>query len=320
MYDFENSPRVSAFSGYKSAVPDKIVTLLRCLTTDKYKDEVERYRNSNNASERKRIKSGLPCITVSGIFSIRDESEIVRHSGCICLDIDGKDQADQQIDWEAMKELIGETFDSVYFVGLSIGGNGIYIVAKIRNPKYHKMHYRALAKEIESATGLKVDPACCDIPRLRGASYDPTPYHNANATQYNKVLRSERKSENGVRKSQTDRNRQNVEDATRLLCEYKIDITEKYKNWLKIAVAIYDEFGEDGRKYFHLISCIYEGYYEEDCDRMYDKAETWGTDVRIKTFFYFCKKHGIIYRKGGMAYDPTIIEKKQARDNLKKQI
>lgn len=311
IYDFKNAPLVSAYDSYNSPIPNKTVNLLKALTTDKYMDEALRYRNSGNDRERKQIKSSLPCITVSGIFKSRSESDIVKHSYFMCIDIDGKDQIEEWIDWEAMKKLIGELFGCVYFIGLSISGNGIFIIVKMRNPLYHKMHYRAFAKEISEATGLKVDMSCSDIARLRGASYDPFPYYNANPTQYNKVMINEPKRPKKTNsKSQMEKTRENVEAAIKLINTHKIDITNEYQAWLKIALAIYDAFGEEGRGYFHLISSIYAGYREDDCDTMYDKCETWGTDVRIETFFYLCKIHGIVNSKGGMVYDPSIITDK----------
>lgn len=309
MYLFEESPIVSAFENYTSSIPYKQVNLLKCLITDKYKDEVERYRNSDNEREKKSIKSSLPCVTVSGIFTRRCESDIIIHSGYICLDIDGKDQTGI-IDWEAIKKIVSELFDSVYIITLSISGNGICIIVRIRNPLYHKMHYWAFAKEISEATGLKVDMSCSDVARLRGASYDPAPYYNPHPTQYNKVMIREKRKNAPVAQSQSEKNRKNVKEAIALILTHRIDITKQYSEWLKIAMAIYDEFGEDGRADFHLISSIYQSYDEAECNRMYDKCESWGTDIRLETFFYLCKINGIIYRKGGMVYDPSIIREK----------
>jgi hypothetical protein len=311
MYDLDNSPRISAFAGYNSAKPNKTVNMLKCLITNRYKDEVERYR----ASENNAIKASLPCMTISGLFDHRSETGLIEHSGYICLDIDGKDQNKENIDWEDMKTLIGTTFDCVYFIGLSISGKGIYIVAKIRNPKYHKLQYRALAKEVSRVTGLKIDMSCCDIARLRGVSYDSTPYYNPNPTMYNMVLVSKQGKAKTPSKSEAEMTKQNVEEAIKLIGTHKIDITQKYKAWLKIGVALVDGFGKEGRKLFHLISCFYESYNEEDCDKMYDKCENWGTEIRIETFFYYCKLHGIVRRKGGMVYDPDIIQKNEITTN-----
>ncbi len=78
---------------------------------------------------------------------------------------------------------------------------------------------------------------------------------------------------------------------------------------MKIGVAIFSEFGPKGRPYFHLISRVYENYNEEDCDKMYNRCEIWGTDIRIETFFYYCKVNGIIRRREGMVYDPDTTKK-----------
>jgi hypothetical protein len=215
MYDFENSPIVSAFNGYNSPIPYKDVNMLRSLTTEKYKDEVKAYRASENAANKKAIKASLPCMTISGTFERRSESGLIKHSNYICLDIDGKDQLEHNIDWEAKKKLIGETFDCIYYAGLSISGDGIFIIIKVRNPKYHKMHYKALANEVSETTGLKIDMSCCDIARLRSASYDPVPYYNPNPTRYNKVMIGERQSTKSARKSPSDRNKQNMEEAVK---------------------------------------------------------------------------------------------------------
>lgn len=98
-----------------------------------------------------------------------------------------------------------------------------------------------------------------------------------------------------------------VEAVIRLINAHKVDITKGYKAWFSIAHAIYSEFREEGRKFFHEVSSISTSYDERECNRIYDKCESSGVDIRVGTFFYYCKLHGIVSRGGTMVYDPSII-------------
>lgn len=50
----------------------------------------------------------------------------------------------------------------------------------------------------------------------------------------------------------------------------KIDITERYKDWIDLGYAIASELGEEGRERFHLISDAYPKYDRSECEKQYN--------------------------------------------------
>jgi hypothetical protein len=74
----------------------------------------------------------------------------------------------------------------------------------------------------------------------------------------------------------------------------KIDITPTYADWRNIGFAFADAFGEDGRTYFHRISCFYPNYSKAECDRQFDNClKAKGTGITMKSFFYYAKQAGL---------------------------
>lgn len=58
--------------------------------------------------------------------------------------------------------------------------------------------------------------------------------------------------------------------------------------------ALSDEFGEDGRDYFHRLSSFYPGYSYEEANAQYNRCLTSkGHGITIKTLFYLAQKAGV---------------------------
>lgn len=76
-----------------------------------------------------------------------------------------------------------------------------------------------------------------------------------------------------------------------------IDITSGYDNWRDIGFAFADEFGENGRDYFHRVSRFHPEYDERKTDEQYDKClRAHGTGVTLNTFFHKAQEAGISLR------------------------
>ncbi|WP_163629932.1 PriCT-2 domain-containing protein [Paludibacter sp. 221] len=287
-------PIVSLFENCFSTIPQKCGPLRKFLLTKKFKDEVEAYRKSNDEKEQKRIKQNLVCVTPSGTFSERKESLLISHSQLICIDIDSKDNRD--IDLEKSKHIIGQHCPSLYYAGLSLGGEGIFLILRISNPEYHKQHFDAIAYYLRRKFGLNVDTLVKSPASLRVVSYDENPYYNPNPIPFQYQMETKDKSAHIIRTvAEKAQIYQKVKRAVDIICEHKIDITEKYEHWFKIGCALAHEFGEYGRHWFHMISRMYEGFGEPECDTQYNKCLKYKSKsgVTIATFFYICKKHGI---------------------------
>ena len=80
------------------------------------------------------------------------------------------------------------------------------------------------------------------------------------------------------------------------------DITAGYKNWLDIGFALVEALGEDGRDYFHRLSCFNAGYNQAEADKQYTHClQSRGSGITPKTLFHIAKQHGILppLRGGG---------------------
>ena len=171
-------PLVSLFESIFSTEPIKTIRLSKFLLSDKFRKQVEQYRANTDKKTRERIKGNLMCITPSGTFSQRRESNIIKHTELLCIDIDSKDNPN--IDLADCKNVIGLHCPYLYYAGLSLSGEGIFLIFRIQNPEYHKQHFEALAMYLNRKFKLQVDKSVKSPVSLRVASYDENPYFNEN--------------------------------------------------------------------------------------------------------------------------------------------
>lgn len=155
--------------------------------------------------EYRALKSQIPCASISAVmYESRKEENMKAHTGLICIDIDGKDNP-HITDWSLVKEHLSE-FDCVAYIGLSLSGNGLFVVMPIDWPlmvevpdlsasaeerrlaiaKVKDLHVRQF-KAIQDSflrMGLVIDKACSNLDRLRILSLDEEPYYNEDASSY----------------------------------------------------------------------------------------------------------------------------------------
>ena len=134
----DKGPTVSLFENCCSREPIGKAKLGTWLLTDKYKGIVEEYRNALTV-DRPRLKRNMPCITPSGEFSYGNEQSLIQHSRMVCVDIDDGNciRMRKAIDWEKTTHLMGECFPILYYAGLSVGGNGMFLIFHINDPEQH---------------------------------------------------------------------------------------------------------------------------------------------------------------------------------------
>ncbi len=76
------------------------------------------------------------------------------------------------------------------------------------------------------------------------------------------------------------------------------DITIEYNNWVRLGFALADEFGEDGRGWFHELSRLYPHYRQSEADKQYTAClRSKGSGVTIATFFELAKSVGVELRQ-----------------------
>lgn len=94
----------------------------------------------------------------------------------------------------------------------------------------------------------------------------------------------------------------------------QIDIAAAYSDWRDIGFAFADEFGENGRDYFHRVSKFYSDYSPNDCNKQYDSClQAKGQGISISTFYFHAKKAGIKLRSRNETTEPDKKEKREKR-------
>lgn len=275
----ENS-KISFFSYFGSEPRES--NLLWCLTTDRYKHKVNDIRAIDDADLRAKKKKQLPGFTPSGLFSERKAKGLLQHSGFICIDIDAKDNP-QINDWQKFLYDVGSRYSFVAYAGLSVSGNGAFLIVPIKHPERHTQHFDALVKEL--APFINVDKSGRDVSRYRFISYNEAPYINKDADPYTKYLepvKAVRRDYRGV-----DEGVQLLYDA---IMERGINITANYGDWLALACSL--RAVPDGRAMFNDLSSMDARYNREEADRQFD-AVINGNGYSIATFFWIAKNYGV---------------------------
>jgi hypothetical protein len=284
--------KISAFQNYLATEPTDI-NLLVWLNSKKYALEVEQIRNTTDKKIRDKLKSKLPAITPSGLFSKRNSNSLIKHSGFIQIDIDFKDNI-HITNYSNLKKQI-RNIREIAYCGLSVSGKGYWGLIPISEPRKHKQHFEALFLKFKSL-GVIIDKSCKDISRLRGYSFDNDAYFNHSATKFNLVLKKENnriKPNNYFKTNNSESTRNSVEKNINALQEKRIDIAIDYETWFSIGCSIANEFGEYGRNYFHIISRISNKYTESKAEKQYNHCLKNRYNYNIATFFFYCKKNNV---------------------------
>lgn len=284
------------------------VDMLDWLKDDSHKEDIVNLRKLDDIDEYKRIKSTLPCATLSGTFSIRKVDGLQKHSGYMCIDIDGKENPNVT-DYGKLRDGL-KNISNVSYASLSVGGQGVFCLIPISNPEKHKEHFFALEKCFKEL-GIIIDKSCKDVSRMRIMSYDPEAYINEDAKVFTEVFHDKieikkrpekakvakiRTADNSEKnKHEKDRTKKKVIEIIQKIKTSKKDITKVYEKWFKLACALNAEFGESGRDLYHQLSKNNPKYNPLNCDAQFDAVvKRKYNRTQIGTFFHIAKEHGLI--------------------------
>lgn len=250
------------------------------------KRQVEKYRKTRNKAAKLRI----PCVTISATFkNKRNLDNIKNNNKLICLDIDR--DSNPVADMNAVKEFFTK-HKSTMFVGFSVSENGVYVIIKISNKKPLIKYFEYFRDKLKDV-GITIDESCKDATRLRFFSVDEKAYYNPNAETF--VIPKKPKVKKSKFKGNASKSNLNkVEAVVSLVEQNAIDITADYNDWVKIAGALYNAFGEVGRQYFHRVSKYNHGYKERTADVKFDNCRSMSR-ITLSTFFYIADSYGIRY-------------------------
>ena len=138
--------------------------------------ETERLRTINDHDEARRYKGvSFDYVTPSGVFSYCSDASLLKHSGIICMDLDGLDNV------EAIKQqLIDDPMFETLLLFRSPSGNGLKWFVPIDLSKCdHKTWFTAIRNYLMARYGLtekQVDSSCQNVSRACFLCYDPDAY------------------------------------------------------------------------------------------------------------------------------------------------
>ncbi len=264
---------------------------------ERLKTLVDNYRNSMNQDDKLKI----PLITISSrLKGYRSLDNVEKHLPFICLDIDRwakKKPCNLCVDMLLVKEMF-MNFDFTYYCGFSTSGDGIYAIIKLGEVNKLNKYFQWLQKRL-ARVGVNIDSSCIDATRLRFFSVDTEAYFNPDAKP---LIVKDKPKAKPIKNYQNNHrvNYSNEKDKVEVIiskCKSNgIDITASYDDWIKIGAALWNEFGENGRDYFHALSSMHSEYDYKKCDKKFDNCKKLNK-TSIASLYSIAGDYGVMYSK-----------------------
>ena len=289
-------------------MPTDIQRLRHLYTTAMQTYPTNPSRAASLFDEYKQQKRYMPLATMGGVFTDGGRIDDMQSaSKVLCIDIDntkptdlykyeGKEIPNHHItDWNLLKWQLSR-LPFVAYAGLSIGGYGLFLLIPIETESLYSEYWRCLEHLFSRHLNITIDAQTKDITRPRFISYDAQPYINENAEVF-KIQLPEKRTTMPFRRysssssSRTEKVRKCVDEIERR----NIDITSNYGDWIDIASALFNEFGEAGKQYFERVSQFYPNANEKDISYKWNKNKN-RSGITIATFFEICRRYGIRFR------------------------
>lgn len=295
------------------------------LLSDRWKETVLALRNMiatqgidiKRSDEFVRLKTSLPGATLSGRFEAREDftafgkriicsrrlSHLIEHTGYIALDIDLADNANLS-SFDNIRLVLKHRPEVAMYMR-SCSGTGFFAIVKLAYPEKHKQQFRALQKDY-ATQGIVLDKACSDVTRVRFASWDFPEneggclYVNESCIPYASICGEsevggtlELKTKHFSNYTRDNDVARAIEKKVSAIEQRRIDITEKYDDWIRIGYALASvQHMIDAESYFIRISSLNSSFDETKCRRQFAYLQC-PRDITIGTFFSICKKYRV---------------------------
>ena len=190
-----------------------------------------------------------------------------------------------------LREKVFEEIDKVCYAGLSVSGEGYYLIIKIEKPERHKEYFEFIKEWIKYGKDINIDESCKDVARLRLFSVDDNPYINEKATVLRKsFLREVKKPSTKVQHSNTD-----IDKLVKKIEASGVSIAPEYDQYKRLAIVFANELGENGRDYFHRVCLLDSKYNSKDCNMIFDDMLKRNyTDCTLGTLIFYMQERNII--------------------------
>lgn len=289
--------RFSLFRSLGDPAPQTITLAeLRDLVSDgEYSDLICRVRGAVDKDSQTALKRGLPCVTVSGVFSGgHKENHLLEHSGLLCVDFDAdKNPCLDGCAEEWRDKLAVDEFVRMAFV--SAGGNGVAAICRVEGDR-HSEAFDALQAYFKSRHGLVIDRSCRDVTRLRFLSWDQEIAENEHARTFRRYsLATEPKPERKADLPDAPALTMRKERREEILSALERVCPDERQAWLDIGMAIQSEApnleGFNLWRVWSEFNDVSGKYREKDLERVW---QSFGrrAGVNIETLFALAYKAG----------------------------
>jgi hypothetical protein len=246
------------------------------IKSEKWAQTTERLRSLSSQEERRRYKAAhLDFVTFSGRFRSRRASALVEYSGLICIDIDHIESRERLE--EMRQQLIADDELKPKLVFRSPSGDGLKLVIESGAQERHREAYDAAIKHIRARYQIEADHTP-DVARACFLCYDPKAYFRLQITDNRVQITDNRVQSTDYRVQRVERGEGRLDDYGRIeviVCRLESrrrDVTERYRDWFRIGLALASIFGEGGREFYHRISRFYPRYTIEETDGQYERC------------------------------------------------
>lgn len=248
-------------------------------------DIVKAIRECTNEDEKKKLKQAAPTCTLSGHFDYRSDSNIIKHSTILAMDLDDVEDIPN-----VRKKLEKDTY--VYSCFLSTSGTGLRVLFFVE-PKKHKQAFIGIVQYLFDKYGI----TSCDlngknVSKPYIVSADAKLYLNLDETPVFKKYITETVIKNTEQIVHTSAD---FDSIVNQISKKHIQICDDYLDWMRCGMAIASQFGEDGRSAFHKISEVVYNYDFKTTEDQYKHClRAHGAErANIATFYFLAKSHGI---------------------------
>lgn len=263
-----------------------LIDFLEKIRDGEWEDLVTACRVIPNKEDRDAFKRTMPTATLSGTFTERRDSDLIQHSSVLAIDLDHVENI------QVVKRIL-ERDHYVFAVFFSASGTGLRVLFRIEPPK-HREAFAAISKYLFDKYEITSDPNGVNLSKPYIVSFDPHLFMRE-TLEDTKLFKSYLK-ETPIKPIQDFvHNDDDFSNVMRQITSKGCNICEDYNDWLKVGFAICEQFGENGRSYFHEVSKFSSKYNVRRTDKQYDYMlrGRGTTKANISTFYYLAKSNGI---------------------------
>jgi len=275
------------------------IKLIEWIDLNKNKNEftdliIDYRKNGSN-----QLKKTLPLATVGGEFrNGRKLSDLHKPTGWLAIDIDHKDNS-HIISAENIRDQIAKIY-YVAFSCLSVSGNGVWALIKIKDLSRQADHFEQLKIDF-AHFDIHLDPTKGKNPNdARFLSYDPDAILKDNFELYDRLPVKQEVKRSNFKPLDYNINSSSI-DLSYIISQVhskRLDIAPDYVTYRNIGFALAHEYGERGRDIFHQLVCYSPKYVFKQAEDQYNNClSSKGSGITLGTLMHYCKQNNIEVRR-----------------------